>query len=398
MTGSSVALPLSAVFAFQTALTMAAYTIPIAVPIAALSMGLAAESVGLVTSTIYVMAMLSGLITSTLLQRYRASTVYQGLLTVCALGAVVMGLGWPITLFVGAALIGLSNGPMNPTGSHVLARISNRKNRAMIFSIKQCGTPAGGVLAGVALPFLISELGWSYAIMVMPIMLGLLLAAAAPFSQLGPAPPREARTSFSLREPVRAVTGTLKLSAIRAVAIGGMGLAACQLAMATYLPVYLWREVGYSETAAGLTFATLHIAGIVSRIVLGGIADRWVSSRVILIAIAGVMALTLVTIGYFEKDWPMALILLVIFIAGASGNGWVGLFFAELARLSPGDQTASVAAGSQFLMYLGIVGGPAFFGALLGASGSYLFAFYVFGGISLLCGLPLLFTRSPKTD
>ena len=49
-------------------------------------------------------------------------------------------------------------------------------------------------------------------------------------------------------------------------------------------------------------------------------------------------------------------------------------------------------------MYLGIVGGPAFFGALLGASGSYLFAFYVFGGISLLCGLPLLFTRSPKTD
>ena len=168
--------------------------------------------------------------------------------------------------------------------------------------------------------------------------------------------------------------------------------------MATYLPVYLWREVGYSETAAGLTFATLHIAGIVSRIVLGGIADRWVSSRVILIAIAGVMALTLVTIGYFEKDWPMALILLVIFIAGASGNGWVGLFFAELARLSPGDQTASVAAGSQFLMYLGIVGGPAFFGALLGASGSYLFAFYVFGGISLLCGLPLLFTRSPKTD
>ena len=53
------------------------------------------------------------------------------------------------------------------------------------------------------------------------------------------------------------------------------------------------------------------------------------------------MALTLVTIGYFEKDWPMALILFVIFIAGASGNGWVGLFFAELARLSPGDQTAS---------------------------------------------------------
>ena len=47
-------------------------------------------------------------------------------------------------------------------------------------------------------------------------------------------------------------------------------------------------------------------------------------------------------------------------------------------------------------MYLGIVGGPAFFGALLGASGSYLFAFYVFGASLYLCGLPLLFTRSPR--
>ena len=75
----------------------------------------------------------------------------------------------------------------------------------------------------------------------------------------------------------------------------------------------------------------------------------------------------------------------MVALAGASGNGWVGLYFAELARLAPSDRVADVAAGSQFLTYLGIVCGPLLFGALLRVTDSYAFCFIVLAAVSLIC-------------
>ena len=44
----------------------------------------------------------------------------------------------------------------------------------------------------------------------------------------------------------------------------------------------------------------------------------------------------------------------VIAVAGCTGNGWVGLLFAELARLAPEGKTADGTGGAQVFMYAGV--------------------------------------------
>ena len=99
-----------------------------------------------------------------------------------------------------------------------------------------------------------------------------------------------------------------------------------------------------------------------------------------------VLAVTLLAIATISSAWPLVLVYLVMCVAGASGNGWVGLYFAELARLAPPAQVAQVAAASQFITYLGIVCGPLLFGALLTSLGGYGPSFVALAAMSGICG------------
>jgi predicted MFS family arabinose efflux permease len=158
------------------------------------------------------------------------------------------------------------------------------------------------------------------------------------------------------------------------------------MALATYLVVYLWREAGYSPAQAGLVFAVLHIAGIAARVVLGALADRWMTTRWVLVTIGFVLAVVLLAVAAISSVWPLAVVYVVMAVAGASGNGWVGLYFAELARLSPPTQVAEVAAASQFITYLGIVCGPLLFSAMLVILGGYGLSFIALAVMAAVCG------------
>jgi nitrate/nitrite transporter NarK len=150
------------------------------------------------------------------------------------------------------------------------------------------------------------------------------------------------------------------------------------MGLATYLVVYLWREIGFSEAAAGLVFAGLHIAGISARIVLGLLADRVTSARRILTLLCVVLAVSLLLSSLFTQHWPLVFVYAVIFVAGGSGNGWVGLYYAELARLTPVDQVAEITGASQFFTYIGLLSGPVLFAALLAATDSFRVTLIVF--------------------
>ena len=52
---------------------------------------------------------------------------------------------------------------------------------------------------------------------------------------------------------------------------------------------------------------------------------------------------------------------------------------------APPDRVAEVAAGSQFVTYLGLVSGPVMFGALLKATDSYAICFHTLAVVAALC-------------
>ena len=342
--------------------------------------------VAALVSVVYVTGMAVGLLSATLVARFGAWRGFQIMLALTGAGILLMGLGHPLWLLAGAVLIGAGTGPMNPTGSHVLTRVSPPDWQPFVFSIKQCGTPAGGMLAGLVLPPLMLLYDWRLALAVIPAAAALCIVLVGLAAQ--PRQPRATAAQFS----VAAALGTLRLvtrdRVLRRFVSCGMAFAAGQMAITTYIVVYLWSEIGLAMDMAGLIFSVVHGAGIAARIVLGAIAGRWVSSRALLVALGLVMACGASGLALSNADWPVPVFVLPAAITGIGGNGWVGLFFSEMARRAPAGRTAEAAGGGQFYVFTGIVASPLLASALITATG-YAVTFAVFAAITALASLAL---------
>jgi len=253
------------------------------------------------------------------------------------------------------------------------------------------------MLAGAILPPLMIAWDWKLAVLVIPVA-GAILITLSPFGRLGKKAKQTAAATFNLRQTLSAVINVMRDPSIRSVTIAGTCLAGAQMGLATYLVVYLWREVGLSEAMAGLVFSTLHLSGITSRIILGIFADRLANARVILAVLCGVLAVALIAAGQFTSAWSLVMIYLVVIAAGATANGWVGLFYAELARLPPPGKVAETAGASQFFSSLGLVFGPILFGAILALSSSYTVTLAFFAAfVALVCAY-LAFVKHPESS
>jgi len=384
--------PLAMILAMQSVIAMASYAIPVVIPAAAAELGIAPRIAGTLMSVVYFTAMTGGLAAGGLVARFGAQRIFLGLLTLTALGIALIAAGQPLAALAGVVLIGAATGPMNPTGSHVLSRASPPEWQPFVFSVKQCGTPAGGVLAGLILPPLILLYGWRWVILVIPAAAATAFAFALVFG-VGPrvTPQRAAR--LRLRPALAGAFGALRLvsadRALRGNALAGMAMASAQIATATYLVVYLWREIGLSPAAAGAVFSVVHGAGIAARIMLGAVAGRRITSRRLLVLLAAVTAGALVATALSGTDWPpVAFYALALFI-GAAGNGWVGLLYSEIARLAPEGRAAAATAGAQFYMYGGIVAGPLLAGAIITAADSYAAGFLALALAALAASLLL---------
>ena len=177
------------------------------------------------------------------------------------------------------------------------------KIRALVFSVKQCGTPAGGMLAGSVLPPLMLLYDWKVALSAL-LVLSILFAALAPAGSLG-----RPQGASQMGSPRAGAWSSLRLvlsdPAIRAVTASGVCLGIAQMGIATYLVVFLWKEVGYAPDQAGLVFSALHMSGIASRVVLGALTDRLASAKWVLFSICTVMAAGLYLMTEVSSGWSI---------------------------------------------------------------------------------------------
>ncbi len=83
-------------------------------------------------------------------------------------------------MIAGSLLIGIGYAFNNPCSSHMLHGQTPARLRNIIFSIKQAGVPAGGVLAALAISPLTEAFGFHIALALSAIpclVLGMLLAS-----------------------------------------------------------------------------------------------------------------------------------------------------------------------------------------------------------------------------
>ena len=357
---------------------------------AAADLGVKSTSIGIYTAVIYVTGMLSGLIAGSFLARY-------GVIRTCqvALFVGVLGLGlasalpfWPVA--IGAAvLVGMGTGPLNPAGSRILARHTPPQWQPFVFSVKQTGTPLGGMLAGLLLPPLMMLYDWRIAVVwicAIPLvtLFGLQLIRSDLDDDRNPA----IRISFAgILTSLRLILNSKPLVTL---ATAGYLYTFAQMSILSFMVIYLQEANGLSAEFAGGIFAIIHGSAIPARIVWGAVAGRFLSSWVLLGLLGVMMSGSILAMSLFVPTWPFWLTALIAIMLGASTNGVLGLLLSEFARLAPEDKVGETVGGAQFFLFFGIVSGPPIFGAMVEFGGGYGNAFYLIATTTLAAGCVLL--------
>ena len=249
-------------------------------------------------------------------------------MTAIALGALALMGATPLLAFLSAALLGLATGPMNPVGSHVLARISPPGWAAFIFSVKQCATPGGGALAGILFPSLVLIWGWQNAFLIIPVAAVLFLLA---IRFCGLDSDTDNRSTNRTRRRPAARSRSLRLSlATRRIAATSM---ACMLfwAVRSAVAIVVYLADQCDVRGAGRTGVFLFHAAVSRPLVFGWFADD--GSRLpplgVLLQHGGLAGRW----RLFDR-WSQQAMFTVIAFAGCTGNGTGRLALRGLARLA----------------------------------------------------------------
>ena len=286
-------------------------------------------------------------------------------------------------------LLGMGTGPLNPASSRILARHTRPQWQPFVFSVKQTGTPLGGMLAGLLLPPLVVPYDWRLAVVaISAIPLIMLFGLQLIRSDLDDDRDPAFRISFTgILASLRLI---LKSKPLVRLATAGYFYTFAQLSILSFIVIYLQEENGLSAEFAGGIFAIIHGSAIPARIAWGAVAGRFLSTWALLGVLGIIMSISIVAMSLFIPTWPFWLTALIAIMLGASTNGVLGLLMSEFARLAPQGKVGETAGGGQFFLFFGIVSGPPIFGAMVEFGGGYGNAFYLIATTTLAAGCLLL--------
>ena len=259
-----VLIPTLGMMAVLTMCSLAIFAVAVFAPRAAPDIGVAETAVGVFSAVTYLCGMLSGTLTGALTQRFGPVRVSQLALLAVAVGMLLMSLATPLAALACAVLVGLGYGTLNPASALVLTRLATPRWRSLVFSLKQTGVPAGGMIAGALVPPLVVGLGWwtaAYAVSILSLLVILLIQ---PLRRDFDAVPRQ-ENHASLLGPLRLIRDT---PALAGLALVGFAYGGTQVSTGAFFVVFLVsREMALVQ--AGVVFLALQAGGILGRLFWG---------------------------------------------------------------------------------------------------------------------------------
>ena len=389
---SKIRIALPAMLAIQSFGTMCSFAAAVVAVQAAADLGVKATSIGIYMAVLYVVGMLTGLGAGSFLARFGVIRICQAALLAAAMGLWLAGAIpiWWMALS-SAALIGLAMGPLNPASSRILARHAPERWQPLVFSLKQTGTPMGGMLAGLLLPPLMALYDWRIAIVAITV-LPLLTLFGVQVIRNDLDDDRDPSYPISLAGVADSLRVIVRSKPLLTLAAAGYFYTFTQMAILAFIVIYLEEANDLSTEFAGGIFAIIHGSAIPARIAWGAVAGRFLRSWVLLGLIGIMMSASIVAMSFFSPAWPFWLTALIAVMLGASTNGVLGLLLSEFSRLAPPGKVGEVVGGGQFFLFFGIVSGPPVFGAMIEFGGGYANAFYLIAAASFAAGVYLLLT------
>ena len=381
---------LVATLAAQLLVSMAVGTGAVIAPLAAVDIGVSPDLVGAYISIIYAAAATTGLVCGSFIARFGAVRMTQFSLLLGAVALTLGSFGTVATTVVCAVLFGMANGPMTPSSSHVLARVTPPQWRNAVFSAKQMGVPLGNGLAGLMMPILAVALGWREAAAIGAVLCIALAVALQPWRaglDTGRETGQRLLSLGHVRDSLRLI---FRSPALRQLSIMSFVYAGLQNCFGGFLVTYLHQKLGMTLVMAGLVLTVSLVAGAIGRLIWGTLTDRFVDPYLLLGSLGLGMAAAAILTACFTAAWPFGLIVAVSIAFGATTTAWNGVFLAQIAVLAPPGRVSEATGGSQFYTFAGVTVMPALFSLVLSVTGSYAIGYGTLASLALTSGLWVL--------
>ena len=256
---------------------------------------------------------------------------------------------------MGALLIvaAVSYGIANPAANLALSDHTAPQHRATVFGAKHAGIPASALLAGLAVPTVVVNFGWRWA----------LVATAAVAASVSLAIPAGTVTASirSHEEPLdRPARVPMSTRWLLGLASGSALATWAAIGLGTYL-VSAALELGFSEAEAGWLQFSGSAISIATRIGIGVLTDRFGWSGFGGIAtLTGVGAVVFAVLPLTASAW----FAFGVLVAYATGWGWPGLMTFTVVNANRGS-VASSSAVTQAGVFVGAGAGPLLLGVVI---------------------------------
>ena len=262
-------------------------------------------------------------------------------LGVCTVAAsMAPSFAWAFASFF---LAGLGYSFLNPASTKGVMVWFYRDERATAMGIKQTGVPAGGVVVALLAAPLVLFIGWRGALAVLGVInffFGFVFAA------LWREPEEGDKTSTAWQGASSDHPGALNVWSFLPASFGTAIFLVGQMALITYIPLYLKESMGVSAYWASQALALTQAGAMFGRVGWGVVSDRlFRGQRKIVLVIIGMMgAALLVALSLMNRQSPLPLLLLVIFLSGLCLVGYQGVSYALIGELA-GRARTGVALG-----------------------------------------------------
>ncbi len=353
-------------------------TIPVLAPAIAAETGLPASLTGFNTALVYAGALVSGPFTATLLRAWGGVRLLQIGLCLIAVGILLALLGTPWALAASALVAGFGHGPVTPAGSHLLASRAPPHRRSLIFSLKQCGVPAGNMMVAALAPAVGVAFGWRWGAATIALVAVLVALSLQPLRARLDADrvPGTRIDGGALREAAASLRLLRQHPALLRLTLAAAGFGASQFCFLSFFVVWQVEVLGVPLAEAGLALAIGQAAGVAGRVAWGFLADRIGAMPVLIGVGVGTVASGLV-LAMAGPGWPQAMIVLAGMAMGATAVGWNGVLLSEAARVVPPGRAGAATAALGVVFGAAMLVAPPAFSGLVAWTGGYAAGFFM---------------------
>ena len=312
--------------------------LPVLAPALREEFGLTLSQVGIALSSIWIGPIVTLLAWGLLADRVGERFVLASGLVLC--GVLVAAAGqvdefWLLVLLLGLA--GAAGASVNAASGRAVMQWFVPEERGLALGVRQTAIPIGGAIGALALPVVERSGGLDAAFLFLA---ALALAAALVALMVVREPPVRDEELASDTVP-----WTLRDSRLWTLCTGSGLYLTAQVALMSFLVLFLVDEHGLSAGEAGGALAALQVGAVLTRIGAGRLSDvlgsrlrplRWVG----LASAFGLLATAVVAEG------AVPLVIAVAVVAGAISMAWNGLSLAAAAELA-GRARSGAAIGFQ---------------------------------------------------